>query len=149
MSVAVLRRQTNTSMSWSKLVFCVEYTKLHVSWKPRLLEQDRTSQSDLVNPDTFSLVAKSVFVRMVLSLAAVRGWFLHQMDVNNAFLYGDLDEKVYWHTNHYTGHLRCVILGFHILFIFSLENNLPIYHITSHLIYYYLIILFLVQELCF
>jgi len=33
MSVAALRRQINTPMSWSKLVFFVEYTELHVGWK--------------------------------------------------------------------------------------------------------------------
>lgn len=30
-----------------------------------------------------------------LAISAIQGWGLHQMDVNNAFLYGDLDEDVY------------------------------------------------------
>nr|CAD1821673.1 unnamed protein product [Ananas comosus var. bracteatus] len=43
-----------------------------------------------MNPD-----AKLASIRLFISLAATSHWVLHQLDIKNAFLHGDLQEEVY------------------------------------------------------
>ena len=45
--------------------------------------------------DTFSPVAKLTSIWLFISLAATHGWDLHQLDIKNVFLHGDLVEEVY------------------------------------------------------
>ena len=45
--------------------------------------------------ETFSPVAKMVTLRTIISLAASKGWKLWQLDVKNAFLYGELDRDIF------------------------------------------------------
>ncbi|KAF7808226.1 sacsin isoform X2 [Senna tora] len=64
-------------------------------YKARLVARGYTQTYGLDYQETFAPVAKLNTIRVLFSLAVNLDWNLHQLDIKNAFLNGDLEEEVY------------------------------------------------------
>jgi len=64
-------------------------------YKAKLVAKGYAQTYGIDYEETYSPVAKMIIVRTIIAMAVTKGWSLHQMDVNNVFLHGDLQEEMF------------------------------------------------------
>ncbi|GAA0164695.1 transmembrane signal receptor [Lithospermum erythrorhizon] len=93
----LVRRPSNANIIRSLWIF---RHKKHLEgtfemYKARLVGDVVGQKPGLDCGETFSPVVKPATIRIVLSTTLSNSWCLHQLDVKNAFLHGNIDETVY------------------------------------------------------
>ena len=64
-------------------------------FKARLVAKGFHQEGGIDYLETFSLVIKVTTIRLLLSLAVSKNWHIHQLNISNTFLHGDLTELIY------------------------------------------------------
>ena len=64
-------------------------------YKARLVAKGYSQRPGIDYEETFAPVARQTTLRVVLSFVAAQDLEMRQLDIKNAFLYGDLSEEIY------------------------------------------------------
>ncbi len=64
-------------------------------YKARLVVKGYAQMFGVDFSETFAPVARMDTIRMLLAVAAQKGWVVHQLDVKSAFLNGYLEEEIF------------------------------------------------------
>jgi hypothetical protein len=64
-------------------------------YKARFVACGFSQKEGIDYEETFAPIARYTSIKVIISLASVLGWKLHQMDVKTAFLNGQVEEEVY------------------------------------------------------
>jgi hypothetical protein len=59
-------------------------------YKTRLVAKGYAQTYGIDYEETYSPIAKMTTIRIIIAMATTKGWSLHQMDVKNVFLHGNL-----------------------------------------------------------
>ena len=94
---ALVPPNLSQNLVWCKWVFRIkrEPDGSVDRYNVRLVAKGYNQQKGIDYSDTFCPMAKPVTIRILLTLVVQSNWFLHQLDVSNAFLHGILKENVF------------------------------------------------------
>jgi hypothetical protein len=85
------------SVVTSKWIYKIKHTAdgSIEKYKARFVARGFSQKEGVDYEETFAPVARYTSIRVVISLASVMGWKIHQMDVKTTFLNGVIEEEVY------------------------------------------------------
>lgn len=64
-------------------------------YKTRLVVKGYNQLPGIDYHDSFSPITKIVIVRAFMAIATSQNWKIHQLDINNAYIHGHIDEDIY------------------------------------------------------